>query len=131
VSDIIASLSTFAALMAGISVAVERVVEMIKGFIPGLANSWPKHDELRCGTIQLIASAAGMVIAAMMPAQVKSALPAGLNMGVGYPMYVVIGLMSSGGSGAWNHLLDILGALKEKQETSASQAKAAIAVPGQ
>ncbi len=128
--SIIGGLSTFCALMAGISIAVERVVEMIKGAIPALANAWPKHDAIRGGILQLLAASAGVVIASQMPNQIQSALPAGLGAsGLHLAQYVVIGLMASGGSGAWNHALDTLGALKSKQETAASQARAAAPIP--
>jgi len=58
-SSVLGSVSLFAALMAGISVAVERVVEIIKGAVPRLAKAWPKNDEIRGGILQLIAAAAG------------------------------------------------------------------------
>jgi hypothetical protein len=105
--------------MAGLSIAVERVVEMIKGAIPGLARTWSKHDEMRASILQFTAAAVGALIASQMPEQIKSALPASLGVAVHWPMYCVIGLMASGGSGAWNHALDILGAIKSKQESSA------------
>jgi len=53
-----------------------------------------------------------------MPTQVKSAMPAALNADIGWQVYIVLGLLASGGSGVWNHLLDILGAFKSKQESS-------------
>jgi hypothetical protein len=126
-SSIIGSISTFAAMMAGISIAVERVVEMIKGAIPPLASAWPKHDEIRGGILQFIAAAAGTIIASLMPDQIRNSLPASLGVGLHWAQYVVIGLMASGGSGAWNHALDILGALKSKQETAATANAAALA----
>jgi hypothetical protein len=118
-SSIIGSLSAFTAAMAGLSIAVERVVEIIKGAIPVLARTWPKHDEVRASILQFTAAAVGAIIASQMPDQIKSALPANLAGDVHWPMYWVIGLMSSGGAGAWNHALDILGAVKSRQEYSA------------
>lgn len=120
-SSLIGSLSTFAALMAGISIAVERVVEIIKGAVPPLSNAWAKYDTVRAGTLQLLAAASGAIIASQMPDQIRSATPAGLGAQLNWQVYVVIGLLSSGGSGAWNHVLDILGALKTKQVALANQ----------
>jgi hypothetical protein len=121
---LVGSLSTFAAMMAGISVATERVVEIIKGTIPPLAVPWAKNDQVRAGILQLIAALTGAVIASQMPDQVNHAMPAGLVNQGHWQVYAVIGLMSSGGAGAWNHVLDILGAVKTKQESSAGVAQA-------
>lgn len=126
-SSIIGNLSTFTAAMAGLSIAVERVVEMIKGAIPALARTWPNHDEVRASILQFTAAAVGAVIASQMPEQIRSALPASFGVEVHWPMYCVIGLMASGGSGAWNHALDILGAIKSKQESSAQAVADAVA----
>jgi hypothetical protein len=125
-SSIVGSLSTFAALMAGISIAVERVVEIIKGAVPPLANPWPKYDTVRGGILQLLAAASGTIIASQMPDQIRSATPGGLGAQLNWQVYAVIGLLSSGGSGAWNHILDILGALKTKQVALASQASMGV-----
>jgi hypothetical protein len=118
-SSILAGLSTLAAMLAGISVAVERVVEVIKGAVPPLATPWAKNDRFRAAIVQTIAAAVGAVIASQIPEQVRSSLPFGLGSGMGWTGYALIGLMASGGSGAWNHVLDILAALKSKQETAA------------
>jgi hypothetical protein len=125
-NSLIGSLSTFAALMAGISIAVERVVEIIKGAVPPLSNTWPKYDTVRAGILQLLAAASGAIIASQMPDQIRSATPGGLGAQLNWQVCVVIGLLSSGGSGAWNHVLDILGALKTKQMALASQTSTGV-----
>jgi hypothetical protein len=114
-NSLFGTLMTFASLMAGISIAVERVVEMIKGAIPALNNPWKTNDQVRAAIVQLIAAAVGAVIAALMPAQVKAALPQGINASLTWSMYAVLGLIASGGSGAWNHILDILAAIKTQK----------------
>ena len=123
ISSLMGSMLTFASLMAGISIAVERAVEMIKGAVPPLANTWTKNDQVRAGIVQLIAAALGAGIASQMPDQVRNAMPPGLAGPLQWPAYAVLGLMASGGSGAWNHVLDILGAIKTKQEALASAAQ--------
>jgi hypothetical protein len=120
-SSIFSSLSAFAALMAGISIATERLVEMVKGAVPILANPWKKHDQIRAAIVQLLAAVAGAAIASQMPGQIQNAMPATWGL-LHWQGYAVIGLMSSGGAGVWNHLLDILGAVKAKQEISATDA---------
>jgi hypothetical protein len=126
----LANLSNFAALMLAISMGVERVVEVVKGAVPVLANAWKKHDEVRCSIIQLLSIVAGTVIASQMPAQINGSLPVQLQGPVTMKSSILIGLICSGGSSVWNHVIDILGALKVKQETSAKVAQAAV-VPAQ
>jgi len=116
--------------MAGISIAVERAVEMIKGAVPPLANAWAKNDQMRAGIVQLIAAALGAGIASQMPDQVRNAMPPGLAGPLHWPTYAALGLMASGGSGAWNHVLDILAAVKTKQETLASVPAPGAGAPG-
>ena len=80
----LASLSTFIALVAGISLAVERVIEIIKGAIPKLATPWPK-DDYRKTIIQIMSIVVGAVIASMMPSQISAALGEKLAASVGWP----------------------------------------------
>jgi hypothetical protein len=119
-NSLLGTLMTFASLMAGISIAVERVVEMIKGAIPALNNAWKTNDQVRAAIVQLIAAAVGAVIAALMPNQVKAALPQGINTSLTWSTYAVLGLIASGGSGAWNHVLDILAAIKTQKTNLAN-----------
>lgn len=123
INSFVGGISTFAALMVGISIATERIVEMIKGAIPPLANSWPKYEQARVGLLQLLAAIVGAVIASQMPGQVRSAMPPALGGQLHWQEYAVIGLLASGGSGAWNHVLDTLRAFKSKQETAATTAR--------
>lgn len=120
VNSLFGNLSAFATLIVGISVATERVVEIIKGAVPALTNTWTRNDQVRAGILQVIAAVTGAIIAAQMPDQVKNAVPLALGSSIRWQTYAVIGLLASGGSGAWNHALDILGALKVKQEAAAS-----------
>jgi hypothetical protein len=123
INSLVGGISTFAALMVGVSIATERMVEMIKGAIPFLSNSWSKNDQARAALLQLLAATIGAVIASLMPDQVRSAMPPGLVGQLHWQEYAVIGLLASGGSGAWNHVLDILRAFKSNQETAAATAR--------
>ena len=113
------NLTSLLTLMAALSVAVERVVEIIKGIAPPLAKSWTGDREyLRFALLHIIAAVAGAGIAFAAHAQIASQVPmlsfqSHLRTG-----YIVIGLMASGGSAMWNHALDIVQAMKVKQESA-------------
>lgn len=120
-NSILAGLSTLAAMLAGISVAVERVVAVIKGAVPPLTTTWPKYDELRAALLKLIAAVAGAILASQIPQSVRNSLPFGLGGDLNWVTCAVMGLVASGGSGAWTQVLDILSALKQKQQAVAAQ----------
>jgi len=101
--------STLIAFLAGLSVATERVVEVIKG-LPGISafltvDRAGTAEEARKATVQLVAIVVGSILAAMtygqLPAQ--ATLPHG-----GWQVYTLFGVMASGGSGLWNSALDIV-----------------------
>ncbi len=120
-------LSTFFTLMAAMSIAAERVVEIIKGMFPSLAATDPdaNKERRRHMVLQFLAALAGIVVAAA-HVQVNSSLGNFMNsdydawslpgMGLMTVKYVIIGVMVSGGSAMWNHALDIVGALKTVEE---------------
>jgi drug/metabolite transporter (DMT)-like permease len=108
------SVSTFVALLAGISIAVERLVEVIKGAIPVLANPWTKRESWRRTLLQVLAVVVGAGIASQMQSQLAGAL--GSSASGGWGIYLMVGVMASGGSGLWNHALDIVRAIKVDKE---------------
>ncbi len=123
-------LSAFFTLMAAMSIAAERVVEIIKGIVPSLAATDPdvKKERRRHMTLQLVAALAGIAVAAAAHDQVNRSLDDFLNssgdvwgMGLMAVKYVILGVMVSGGSALWNHALDIVGAVKTVQEKKAAQ----------
>jgi len=121
------NVTQFAMLMAALSLGVERAVETIKGLVPVLgipivapANASDadkaaakKKDEIRGAVVRLIAIACGTGAAVAAKAQIISTAP--LLAGLGMLGYVLVGLFTSGGSAFWNHIIDILGALKTQQ----------------
>jgi hypothetical protein len=121
-------LSTFFTLMAAMSIAAERVVEIIKGIFPSLAATDPdaNKERRRHMVLQFLAALAGIIVAAAAHVQVNSSLGNFLNsdydawslpgMGLMTVKYLIIGVMVSGGSAMWNHALDIVGALKTVEE---------------
>lgn len=121
-------LTAFFTLMSAMSIATERVVEILKGIFPSLAATDPdlKKEKRRHMTLQVLAALAGMAVAAVGHTQVSMALGGLLdakgdiwsfpNIGEMALKYGVGGVMASGGSAMWNHALDIVGALKTAQE---------------
>jgi hypothetical protein len=118
--------------MAAMSIAAERVVEIIKGIFPSLAATDPdaNKERHRHMTLQLLAAFAGIAVAIVTRDQVNKAIGDFLNpgndpwsllsMGSLTLKYSTIGVMVSGGSAMWNHALDIVGALKTVQEKKAA-----------
>ena len=88
-------------LLAALSVATERLVEIIKGAIPVLNNKAkdPTMEGFRQVVLHLLAAISGFVSAWMAGATMPGVLPASWNT---YGGYVIIGLLVSGGSGFWN-----------------------------
>ncbi len=121
-------LSAFFTFMAAMSIAAERVVEIIKGIVPSLAATDPdaNKERRRHMVLQFLAAVAGIIVAAAAHVQVNSSLGNFLNsdydawslpgMGLMTVKYLIIGVMVSGGSAMWDHALDIVGALKTVEE---------------
>jgi|ERR1700733_8204907 len=111
------NLTALVTLMTAISIAVERVVEIIKGIAPPLSKPWPRSWEfVRFAILQILATIAGIAHAAH--DQIATALPMlsfESHQGAGY---FVVGLMDSGGSAMWNQALDIVQAMKIKQQAA-------------
>jgi len=101
-------------LVAGVSVAVERVTEILKQMIPFLADekSNARMENLRRAGVQILACTVGTYIAWQGHLQLASH--------GGAVAYVLIGAMSSGGSAFWNHALDAVRATKLSKEAEAS-----------
>jgi len=105
-------------LVIAVSVAVERVTEILKQMFPVLAKEQidETKEQWRRAALQMLAAVIGTVIAWF----------GNLSLGShsGTSTYVLIGLMSSGGSGFLNHALDAVRALKVTQEATAKEAVA-------
>jgi hypothetical protein len=129
------NVTQFVMLMAGLSLGVERAVETIKGIVPPLGQSIQpppnatddqkakarKQDEIRGAIVRLIAIACGAVAAYAAKGQLETSAPFIANLhSLGY---VIVGLLTAGGSAFWNQVLDLLTALKTQQETKTAQQK--------
>jgi len=102
-------------LVAGVSVAVERVTEILKQMIPGLATERTNEvaENWRRAELQILAGAVGTIIAWQSQLQLASH--------GGWVVYFLIGAMSSGGSAFWSHALDALRATKVTKEAEADE----------
>ena len=108
------SITTAVTLVLAVSIAVERVTEILKQMFPLLSTTLANatSEGRRRAALQMLAAAVGTAIAAV----------GDLHIGThgGRSAYVLIGLMASGGSGFWNHALDAVRAMKITQENKAA-----------
>jgi hypothetical protein len=111
-------------LLAALSVATERLVEIIKGAIPWLNNENENStlEGWRQALLHLLAAISGFVTAWLANASFANILPGGWNRWAGY---CLIGLLVSGGSGFWNSILSYAKASKDIQESKTSGNQAA------
>lgn len=127
--------STFLATMAALSVAVERVVEILKqmfGTFPIIRllftpRRTQRAENFRCACMYLLSATVGGLIAGFGHIDI---LP---NAHRPYFSYALAGLLSSGGSAFWNHALDLIQATKVQKEevaTTLARANAAAAALG-
>jgi hypothetical protein len=128
--DIAGVWTNFLTQMIALSVATERVTETIKQWIAATPENVQQASK-RSGVVQLLAIASGILVVGL----------SGLNP-IGIPNYVpysfskeswmcwlVTGLLVSGGSAFWNHLLDILKATKIEKEQAANAAASQAGKP--
>jgi len=109
--------------IVALSVAAERLVEIIKGWIPWLSKE--KTDEKiegrRRSILQILAVIASMITASL----AIDYLPPGLvpaSIGKGWAI-LGFGLLASGGSGFWNGILTYVGKVKEVKKAEAEEKK--------
>ncbi len=106
-SSNIGSLSQIIAVIIALSVASERLVEIIKGWIPYLNKKFgdtPKDywhsEDVRKALIQLMAVVGGIVTALLASPAISILLPEWTTT----PHVLALGLLASGGSGFWNSI---------------------------
>ncbi|RXH56691.1 hypothetical protein [Granulicella sibirica] len=112
------TLTTFLATMLGISIAVERVIEILKGW---LTNFWlfktnpdSAKEAQRIAFIHVLSGICGALIAACGKLTVLPNVPAD-----SWLSWMIAGLLASGGSAFWNHALDLVKATKVTSEQGA------------
>ncbi|HTW49394.1 MAG TPA: hypothetical protein VMD92_15680 [Acidobacteriaceae bacterium] len=116
-------LSTLLATMVALSVAVERVVEILKQFcgtwpvakLLFTARPTPGAENARCAWMYVLSGCIGAVLSAYTGAGAQI-----LPHGNPHLADAVAGLLSSGGSSFWNHALDMMQAAKVVKEQTAA-----------
>ena len=117
-------LTTILSLLIALSIASERLVEIIKGWVPWLncEDPNPTKEGRRRAVLQLMAVAAGIVTAyfasGLIPSDVYDATT---SSGV-----LALGLLASGGSGFWNSLLTYVTKVKEVKSADATLRKVTL-----
>jgi hypothetical protein len=114
-------LSTIIGLLAALSVASERLVEIIKGLIPSLDKQSPdpKTEAHRRAALHVIAAFAGILTAFI----ASQAFPDSVHLPPGILGKITLGLLASGGSGFWNSILDYVNNAKDLKAVQAGQPK--------
>jgi hypothetical protein len=111
------------ALLVTLSVASERLVEIVKGFLPFLGEEITtdaKKERARKATLQVLAVGAGIITALLAKPALGEAVPPGLQ---GSSGILALGLLASGGSGFWNAILSYMLQVKEIKKSIAKQEK--------
>ena len=120
-----ATLIAIVSLILALSVASERLVEIVKGFIPflGKPNQDPQREAIRCSLLQVLAVVSGIVTAYLAKDYIPKEVPDLLK---GWSV-LGLGLLASGGSGFWNAILTYLLKIKDIKMVEAERAKASLA----
>jgi hypothetical protein len=113
-------------MIAMLSVASERLVEVIKGAIPLLATQHPDPviEGRRRTVLQILSIAAG-TLTAFLAKSLGTTMPFTADT---IWEYLAIGVLVSGGSGFWNGILSYVGNVKDAKK---AQAKALDTIAGQ
>ena len=117
--DPLSAMSNFALAMLGLSVATERVTETVKQWICPVMNPSGAGADRYAAVIQTIAILAGVLVTAcsgLNPLNMPSFVPYAWNNPADWLCWGISGVLVSGGSAVWNHVLDILRAAKVQKE---------------
>lgn len=123
--DITTSLTTLVSFIVALSVASERLVEIVKGWIPWLdqEKSDKAEEGRRRSVLQLLAVAFSILTAYFTSDYIPKDLvkPAGA---VSETWTILgLGLLASGGSGFWNAILTYFGKVKDIKKAEAEVKK--------
>lgn len=121
-SQISVSLEAIVGLLVSVSIASERLVEIVKGVVPWLNDVRPDPvmEGRRKAALQFLAVGSGILTAFLAGPILAPSLSGMSNHEAGV---FAIGLLASGGSGFWNAILSYLLQVKElkKQEVKTAQ----------
>src|SRR5438105_9905816 len=108
-------LTTVISLLVALSIASERLVDIIKGLVPWLNQQRrkPAEEGWRKATLQVIAVFAGITTAWLAGPAVPAFLPHD------FTGKLALGLLASGGSGFWNSILTYVTKAKDVKTAEA------------
>ena len=118
-------LTAIVGLLIALSVASERLVEIIKGIVPSLnkENSDATKEGRRRAVLQVLAVLAGIVTAFLAKPTIPDGIIPATATGV-WPV-LALGLLASGGSGFWNSVLTYVTKVKDIKKLDAEEKKKA------
>ena len=114
------NISTIVVILVSLSIASERLVEIVKNGIPGLAEQRkdPMKENWRKAFLQGLAVISGIVTALLARAAIGEALGAPFDTKAGI---IALGFLASGGSGFWNSVANYLLKVKDIRKEEARQ----------
>lgn len=121
------TLSAILSLLVTLSMATERVTEVIKGLpvlSAFLSRQWPANswlEQFRKAVIHVIAIAVGMGFAYCVQGSIVSLLKIPSPPSHVWGVLLLFGGLASGGSGIWNSTLDFVRAAKQQKEAVVAQ----------
>jgi hypothetical protein len=125
-NDPLGALTVFVTQMIGLSVASERVTETIKQWAsPSLSRLTPARNAAMVQTLAMISGMAVVALSGLNPLTMPKFVAYGWMNPVDWLSWLIGGVLVSGGSAFWNHILDILQATKVRKEQIANLAAAA------
>jgi len=112
-------LTSFLSLLVALSVASERLVEITKGFIPGLDRPHPdpRRESIRKAFLQILAVFAGILTVFL----ANPLIPREIHQASGLLEIIGLGLLVSGGSGFWNSVLTYVTKVKDIKKLEAEK----------
>lgn len=127
-TDPLGALTLFITQMVGLSVAAERVTETVKQWIGPWLSKLSK--DRYAALIQTMAMVSGVLVVAcsgLNPLSIPQFKAYGWASPINWLSWLIGGVLVSGGSAFWNHILDILQAVKVRKEQFANLATTANA----
>jgi hypothetical protein len=116
------TLSSIVALLVSLSIAAERLVEIVTAPFPFLCQEKadPYQERMRKATLQLLAVIAGVATALLTRPVIQETLP-----GIEWTLTstVALGLLVSGGSGFWHSIQGYFNAAKDVRQLTAAEQK--------
>ncbi len=129
----ITKLTAVVSILITLSVASERLVEIIKGFFPSLnvENLDPPAEAWRKAIISIIAVVSGIFTAWLSSPILKGLLKDLLELNTSKTedyifAILALGLLASGGSAFWNSILEYLLKIKDLKETKVKKENVAV-----